>query len=567
MDDTNQQRADTWLWRAIIIVWVCCGLYGAYTLATSDREMIRFWDEADLVMDIAVPEFVTEGGRIGAISYATRKIGYAYPVKLCQDWFGDAGFEYYNILWFAILLAIPIPGMKRYWVAWFLKISAILALPFTIKYVTMLNPTLQSMALWLLLATLMVWWKQCRQQRSAGYWWFSMLVGVVGGLLVLTDFKWLPFVAVGVVLTLIWYSLEDRPKGAMNAAWMRESIRSVVTNAFAILIWVPIVMATVTIAHPPYGDMVSAMLFRMPDRLGVVRWGVCDNILMHLWYLGGFGFVVGTSIITLVQRRAGLRLHSQFAPSWIFALLIIGVFTFALWPRGARMYASAVVLLIQFGAIVAVTVLSRMTQRPDRILTWIGTGIMTVSLLVSVPKVRAALDTPTGLDSLKQNVLAHVPHWSDDGASAADYTYDPPLLAGYFAPVMIVRASGDRDVSWFSPKDGLLPEANWAVTNPALDHVTVIEQASSREAEPGWEMDPFFVLESMHRMGQVMDSFPAPFYTTPYYLCETTLESGRLRETILAHQRSIWQVMYIGTIHRRPFPGIEKAADSVETGP
>ncbi len=529
--------------------------------------MIRFWDEADLVMDIAVPEFVTEGGRIGEISYATRKIGYAYPVRLFKDWFGEAGFDYYNLLWFAILLAIPIPGRKGYWLAWLLKISVILALPFTVKYVTMLNPTLQSMALWLLLATLMIWWRLFQRRRSAGYWWFSMLVGVVGGLLVLTDFKWLPFVFAGVVLTLIWYAFDERPAGAIDLTWSQGSLRSLIVDAFATLVWVPIVMAAVTIAHPPYGEMVSAMLFRMPDRLGVVRWGVCDNILMHLWYLGGFVFVMGTVIIMLVQRRAGLRLHSKFAPYWIFALLIIGVFTFALWPRGARMYASAVVLVIQFGAIAVVETISQVTGRSQRMLAWIGAGAMTLSLIVSVPNVRAALDTPTGLDALKQNVLDHVPHWSDAGSSSAAYTYDPPLLAGYFAPVMIARASGNRDVSWFSPKDGLLPEANWAVVNPALDHVTVIEQASSREAEPGWEMNPFFVLESMHRMGQVMDSFPAPFYTTPYYLCETTLESGQLRETILAHQRSIWQVLYIGNMHKRPFPGIERSADSVETGP
>lgn len=525
--------------------------------------MIRFWDEADLVLDIAVPEFVTEGGRIGEISYATRKVGYAFPVKTLYDRFGDNGFAYYNLFWLAVLLLIPVPELRRYWLVWILRAAAILSLPYTVKYVTMLNPTLQSMALWLLFTTLIVWWRNCSDRRRAPYWMLSTAIGVTGGLLVLTDFKWLVFVCAGVLLCLVWYKWLDYQTASPVSPRYGAMIRSLLIDGCAILAWVPLVMALAVIMHPPYGKMIYAMMFTMPGKLGVVRWGFCSNIFFHLWFLGGFGYVVGVTAITLLQRRSGLALHCRFAPFWIIPTLIITVFTVVLWPRGARMYVPAVVLIIQFGAIVLVDMMSRSLRPPVRIGVWASAVVMILSLALNVPNVRAALDTPTGLRDLKANIVAHIPHWSEDDAGEIELPYEPPLLAGYFAPVMIVRASGDRNVSWFSPKDGLLPEANWAVTNPALDHFTVLEQASSREAPPAWEVDPFFVIESMHRLGVPVDSFPAPFYTTPYYICETTFESGHLRETLLAHPKSIWQVRFIGTIYGRPFPGDDALSDSL----
>ncbi|GAB4316631.1 MAG: hypothetical protein Kow0074_04690 [Candidatus Zixiibacteriota bacterium] len=563
MTDMKHPTPERWLWRVIALVWLCCGVYGAYTLLSSEREMIRFWDEADLVLDIAVPEFATEGGRIGGISYATRKIGYAFPVKIFYDTFGRKGFAYYNFLWFAVFLLIPIPDTRRYWLAWVLRIAVVLSLPYTMKYVTMLNPTLQSMALWLLLASLMVWWRRFRNRRQASYWLLTASVGVTGGLLVLTDFKWLAFVGAGLLLCLVWdqwSTINTRPQSARSYT---APLKSLIIDAASSLIWVPIVMLLAAVLHPPYADMIYAMMFAMPGKLGVLRWDLCSNVFMHLWFLGGFGVIVGATAITLLQRRIGLALQDRYAPFWIIPTLIIAVFTIVLWPRGARMYVPAIVLIIQFGCIALVAMMSRPLSRPVRVGLWTSTLVMTVSLVLNVPNVRTALDTPTGLDELKANIVAHIPHWTDDDAGTIDLPYDPPLLAGYFTPVMIVRASGNRDVSWFSPKDGLLPEANWAVTNPALDHFTVLEQASSREAPPTWEIDPFFVIKSMHRLGVTVDSFPAPFYTTPYYICETTFESGHLRETLLAHPKSIWQVRYIGTIYGRPFPGDDAHSDSL----
>ncbi|GAB4316637.1 MAG: hypothetical protein Kow0074_04700 [Candidatus Zixiibacteriota bacterium] len=537
----------------LAVVWIVCGVSGAFQLTTANVEVVRFWDEADLILDLADSRFAEQGGRLGAVSYATRKIGYAFPVGLLVDRYGHIGGVIWNGVWLCVILLMPIPGVRD-WRSYALRAGAVLSLPYMMKYVVMINPTLQSMGLWAVFATVFFYWRR-RMDRSRSIAVFgSVALGITAVFLVITDFKWLPFIVGSVALLL---SI-DTPHTLTQQKGVRKSWdvlwRWVVPWGALILLWIPVAMVVVSIVFPPYARMIYAMFFSLPDDVGVLRFGLSDNFLIHLWYLGGLGMVIGGIIGLIVVWRRDRSILRRYAPYWLPAACICLVFSCAMWPRGARMFAPALLLLISG---IAAVVAHDGLRKPDRRLRYVGWGVllvMTISMARSVIDVGRAVATPTGLDSLKSHILAHTVG-PLGGAPELEPLYDPPVLGGYMLPLMIVRASRNGDIQWYSPTKGLRENSNWAILNPAADAFTIEEQAMGGIVAPEWKQDQYFMRESMERYGVTTDTIPAPFYTTPYYTCELTLEGQQLIRAIASHPVSEWRTVYIGTFFQRPYPG------------
>ncbi len=548
--------------RALIAtVWLACGLYGAVQLATSDIEMIRFWDEADLMWDIGVPDFASEGGRLGSISYATRKIGYAYPVKLLTGWLGHNGAMYWNLLWFVIILLVPIPGVRD-WKAYAFKVGALLSLPYVVKYVTMVNPTIQAMGLWLVLMTLYVCWQRLPDASRLLRRVLTVFIGVAGGLIIITDFKWLPFVAASVILLL----LIDRPRptGKLAGAegWFRPLLYWVAPRAILILVWVPVVMAITALLFRPYGHMVYSMLFALPGHVGVIRPGISENVLIHLWYLGGLGIVLGTTIGFIALTRKDASVWRQYAAYWLPPAVICLAFSLIVWPRGARMFAPALIPIIVLGAIVVSRHELWDTKVVRRPVIWLILVLLTLPMLTNVFRIGDVIETPTGLDELKAHITAHTVG-PLGGTLDEEPLYQPRIMGGYMLPLMVMRASRDADMMWYSPATGLRETSNWVFLNPVTDAFTIEEQAAGGVVAFEWKQNQYYMRESMERSGRTVASIPAPFYTTPFYMCELTFEGERLIRAIESDKISEWQAVYIGNFYDRPFPGV----DTTENAP
>ncbi|MBD3298233.1 MAG: hypothetical protein GF341_06230, partial [candidate division Zixibacteria bacterium] len=499
----------------LAIIWLACGIYGAVQLATSDIETIRFWDEADLMWDIGVPDFASEGGRLGAISYATRKIGYAYPVTLLSDWQGNTGVVYWNLLWFVIILLLPIPGVRE-WTAYAFKAGALLSLPYVVKYVTMVNPTIQAMGLWLILVTLYVYWRRLPDPSRFVHRALAAIIGIVGGLIVITDFKWLPFVAVSVVLLLMIDP--PQPTGELAGAdgRLRPLLRRVVPRAVLILVGLPVVMAITALLFRPYGGMVYSMLFALPGHVGVVRPGMSENVLIHLWYLGGLGIVLGTLVGVIMLVKRDLSAWRRYAPYWLPPAVICLAFSLIVWPRGARMFAPALIPIIVLGAIVISRHDLWHTKSMRQPLLWVVLVLLTLPMLTNVGRIRDVIETPTGLDELKAHITAHTVG-PLGGTPDEEPLYQPRIMGGYMLPLMVMRASRDPDMMWYSPATGLRETSNWVFLNPVTDALTIEEQAAGGVVAFEWKQNQYYMRESMERSGQTVASIPAPFYTTPFY--------------------------------------------------
>jgi len=529
-----------------------CGLafvVGSIRLVSSlpwGNYVAQYWDCGTLIQGVQNPGFPSgENAAVG--QYAVMKYAYALPVWLLYRVLKTDAIPLWGTLWFVVLVVAPaftslFRRDRRFAWTGFLAYAALLvSMPFTHKYINMANPTIQSMALWMLLALF--------YEAGPPNGWFrrlQVIPGLLCGLLVLTDYKWLSFCAAAVFAIEV-VNVRAEAKGTGKRAFP-DAVFQPIDRVLLVLLWIAFLVAIASITNQVY--LRSLLGYAAGSKSAdAFRLAASGNFFIYLWVLGGFWFLVwlvSDFLIEKVEKPSSPRPDSATALRlFIIATIIILGFSLVFWPRSARMYAPALALLFCLGGWRAQSLIVRVTRAS----IW---PILSLSILVIVLigvqarafESGACFRLPTGVDHVAEYIAAHREQLG-------------PAPFGCYAPPIFEVACGDS-VSWTHLATSPPRAMDWMVTSEFFDQLYIDEFDLRRGHARGWgdavtKSRLLFLEKSIPVL-----SFPNDFYTSPYYICEVAISDSVLVEQLKRgrqEQAPHWELRFVGGLYGRTMPG------------
>ncbi|HWO58123.1 MAG TPA: hypothetical protein VNN55_11215 [bacterium] len=505
----------------------------------------RYWDEAALIQGTEKTGFPT-GEDVIKGEYAVLKYGYALPYWCLRHWTSAAPAPALGMAWFVVMLAAPFvtPLFRiqgRFSVigalAW---VGAMLSLPIVNKYIGMANPTIQSMGLWLLLVLFYGAPNAVRRR-------WMIVPGLLSGLLILTDYKWLSFSAAGILAIELWEQwLIDRQTGRF---WARETIMTLARRLGLTALWAAAVVAVAAIVNPLYLPSIIHYV-TAPTHIDAFRPSLSWNLLIFLWVLGGF-WAFGWTLWQQWLRRREDSFNDDPSARIIRRAVIMGAvicigFSVIFWPRSARMFAPAVVIgLLVFARLAGQAAAeletgSRRARFAAILLTLILAGI-------SVRALQAGdyYKSEDGIRKLSDFIQDHPDQF-------------PPQPMGCYAPP-IFRVNVSDAHEWLFLPAPVPSTLSWVVTSEVFDRVIIDEQYLFGNRPWDWRSKSLGIREKLAAAGPAMISFPCDFYASPYYLCESNYSDAELT-FMLDEAREVdkptWDLRYIGSLFGPQAPGV-----------
>lgn len=507
----------------------------------------RYWDDAALIQGIQNHGFPS-GESVITGEYAILKFGYALPYWCLYHWTSvDPGLAL-GLSWFLIMLMAPLfspvfrIGGRLSMPGWLVWVAAMTSFPIVHKYIGMANPTIQSMGLWLLLA--LFYGGPTVRQRG-----WTIVPGVLCGMIVLTDYKWLAFCTLSVLaieVSELWVA-----RSAPGRLVSRENVFVLSRRVGLTLLWMCGVVSIAAILNTAYLESIIKYATG-PGRIDAFRPALSWNLLIFLWVLGGFWAIAWTA--WRMWAASSDPSHGQGdGADTVRRLLIIGVvitvgFTTLFWPRSVRMFVPAIVIgLLLFarsaGGLVSELLIDSMRAR--------------IAAVLLIP-VLAGMAVRAGTAGDYYRI--------DDGVrEMADYIHLHPernpshQIGCYVPPVFRVAVGGAHE--WLFLPSELPATLDWAITSEVLDRVIIDEQYLFGIKPWSWRSRSYEIRENLGRSGPAEISIRNDFYASPYYLCESNYSDAEL--TFILDQAAkvenpTWDLRYVGVLFGRAAPEVPR---------
>lgn len=524
---------------------------------------VRFWDEATMLSS------VSDSGYVLGLTHpipdpSIRKYGYGVLLHWAMRLWGTDGAVILNTFWWVVLALLPLvvlfrkrehwPELPR-WAAYFLYVAAISLFPFVTKYVPMVNATIQSMALWMAFAVAFGRWLENR-----GKWW-GVLSGCLLGFLNVTDFpKWLLPSVLAVAGAEIWLMLVAiRTKMAMTEKWQLAHWLFIGTNCWRTLRWIPAFVLLVAAVNRAWVPTLWKDFMSMSGPYGLNGIVPSWNFVIFLWYLGGLFWFLWLIGFTIWRRpKFGGPADSTVVSLVACAAAIILSFSFAIYPRPARMFVPAVPMLVLL-VVISVGWLLRTAKWRQR--GWrlgMAVGLIFCPLIFDLGVHAGHFGEygrlSVGIDEAAEYVQNH----ADRFAPRAVGSYVEPILSAnlYFAG----EKSGtppDSLVPVVPLMRGVPPDLNWTVLGEFTDYAVIDGQANYTTQSLGFVADQYRTRGVLGVAGVPTVAFDGNFYRSSYYLSEESYEGMELVRSIRRGRMADgpeWGVYFTGGVFGRPLP-------------
>ncbi|MEW5701523.1 MAG: hypothetical protein AB1792_04760 [Candidatus Zixiibacteriota bacterium] len=537
-------------WRAALMASasaaVALGTFRLFTALPWGHYFPYYWDGASVLESVQRPGFLL-GTDPGLSDYALSKYGYSALVWVANRFVGFDAPLYVETLWFLVLLIAPFFApvfrtSERFgWFGYSVYAAGVITLPFVHKYVGMANPTMQSTALWLLLV---LFYARRRGERGELIGW-AVVPGLLCAALALTDYKWIPFVVVGVAAVEILDPLRRR-HWDVRESWRSERGRTL-RRVVLILFWTPALLGIVAWANPAYREAVLRYAVS-GNTIDALRPAVSWNLLIFLWVLGGFWAAVWTVWHWWSEHRRMRRTDAwtpdALWPGRVLAILIVVLFSGIMWPRSARMFAPAVVFGILVFARRAQQTWDRCDGRGTRqVVTAVGLTLVMLGFAWRSVRAGDCHRLPGGIEKMARHIVAH----REQIGRAPVGTYMLPSFALATGPA----------IRWFFPPVRVTNETDWIVTSDFLDPAGIREQQAMRRYDWRWTVDRFETRGILGESGVKVASFRNEFYTSAGYWCESSFSDGELLfilDLASKEKEPTWDLRYVGGIFGRALP-------------
>ena len=528
-----------------------CGLafvVGSVRLVSSvpwGNYVAQFWDCSTLIQGVQNPGFPTgENSEVG--QYAVMKYGYALPVWLLYRVFKTDAIPLWGTLWFLVLLVAPVftsVFRRDHQFGWtgFLAYAALLvAMPFTHKYLYMANPTIQSTALWMLLALFY-------ETGPPDGWLRRLLVvpGLLCGLLVLTDYKWFSFCVVA-VLAIESVTVISASKHKDRWALPRAAIH-VLDRVLLALLWIAIFIAIASLTNQVY--LRSVLGYAAGTKAAdAFRLTLSGNFFIFLWILGGFWFLawlLTDFFFEKAEKRPLSRPDSAIAVRLLLiAIVIILGFSVVFWPRSARMYAPVVALLFCLGGRQVQSSVARATHATIwPILSQSVLIIVLIGVQARAFTSGASFKMPTGVDQVAKFLTLHRQQMGT-------------APVGCYAPPIFEVAAGD-EMRWTNLAASPPADMDWVVTSEFFDRLYIGEFDLRRGHAQGWAEAVNKTRLRLLEKSVLAQSFANDFYRSPAYLCEVAIADRMLLEQWRRGRLEPaprWELRFVGGRYGRAIP-------------
>ncbi len=475
---------------ALIVVWAVVDIIRSYPSEFHPR----FWDEAIYMIDVRAPGALFAPD-VGSIRYAPAKLGYGLLLDGADKLFGPSGAMYLSTTcWLLAIVLVALTLGRRIGSFAGLFAAAMLAYsPLFGKYIAEAGPTTLAALVFVLL------WLIYPRRR---FWATGLIVGVLAAV----DFKWIPPVALSVVVAEL---IIER-----HRTWKERIVfvAGVALTAFAML-------TVIKILHPPFRDYLLGYISKHSGIVGLAPSGI---FFYYLLLFGAFPVfavaAIAWAIAALKRKPIGLTADSSRVIWYGCVLSCVPILFYSVFGslKAMRFYAVLFPLLavpVSYGLHLAVTRFldysdrSRTVGRP--VIVW-GSALVLASLIVigsdgPARHLRLRSCFPDALVRLEE-MEGHEGAISSYIWPVVHYEWSYPLKEAPFTLWGI--SSGER----------------WLATDPILDRVT-IEGRLALDPSIGITADSLWNLQQVMRRGfcDSLFSVPSEFYASDYFMCEQTV--------------------------------------------
>ena len=471
----------------LVIVWAMADVVRSYPSTFYPR----FWDEAVYAIDATTPGVVF-GKFTSDLHYAAAKPGYGLPLVGAVALFGERGLMYLStVFWGLTVFLLGITVLRRFGAIAGLFAAALLVYsPLFGKYVAETGPT--TLAAFCLVLLWVVYGKR-------RFW----LTGAVIGYLALIDLKWMPPVAMSVLIVELL--LERRRPWRERLVYLSGA--AVVAAAFP---------AILTLIHRPFGDYLWHYVFNHARFVGP------EPSAIFGYYL----FRFGAAPAVVLSAAAWLFLRSGTCPSGpdksavrsLYYALVLScapiVFYSVFGPlKVLRFFAvpfPLFVVPITVGVVMAATWCGEKIHRIQLLPRWVA---MSCPAVLMGAVILIGSDGPAKhlrVQSCFPEAIERLSKIATRNGNVSSYIW-PVVFYGWRYTVKTYPFT-----LW-----GLASSDKWLAMDPILDRVTVENRLYLDPT--GGKSPESFLVQQQNALRPSLDSLfsvPSDFFASDYFLSE-----------------------------------------------